>query len=109
MKTIIHILTSIHTMEQFEELKQTATIFEEAVKLILNRHHLPLKSLSIFLKEQILYFHMTTVKLSNYSLPSIKNTLKAKDWFLKHSKENYPLKLLSFIMKEKSLDGLILL
>ncbi|WP_419418423.1 aminoglycoside phosphotransferase family protein [Legionella sp. D16C41] len=48
MNEINNTLASISSYEQFEELKLTSQIFIEVIKNILERHHLPLKSLQLF-------------------------------------------------------------
>lgn len=70
-------------MEQFEELKQTATIFEEAVKLILNRHHLPLKSLSIFSEGTNIVFSYDNRKVIKLFPPFHQEHFKSEGLVLK--------------------------
>lgn len=48
MNIINSALASINSFEEFEELKLTNEIFEDAVKKILVHHNLPLKSLTLF-------------------------------------------------------------
>ena len=48
MNTINSTLASINSFKEFEMLKLTNEIFEDAVKKILVHHNLPLKSLTSF-------------------------------------------------------------
>jgi hygromycin-B 7''-O-kinase len=48
MKNSYHRLASISSFEEFEELKQTSTIFADVIQEILVHHHLPIKSLTLF-------------------------------------------------------------